>query len=295
MSSSLGSLSFTERLSRPEPLLSVELRPPRADLERRSSMEAWMDVHRAVRRLAGEDTLLFVTDNAVGKNEEENLHHLVSNLGPGVGRSWICPFLTCKHTLEYCLWYADRAVAEGHEALTVLGGDESVGPPRCLPHSFMLRQRIRERHPGLALGGWANPHGDVRSQAEYLTDDEFTADFYLTQIVSHHDLAPVEAFLEASEAAGVEIPGVFGVFYYRSANPRTLRLLSDFLPVPAREITRDFRERGLSADEVCARTVRALRRMGVDRVYVSNLRPDEAEERLRAIRKLVETGRGNGP
>lgn len=253
-------------------------------------MDAWMGMRRAVRRLAHRDTVLFLTDSAVGEREEENLHHLVSNLGPDVDREWICPFLTCKHTLEYCLWYADRAVAEGHRALTVLGGDTEVGPPRCVAHSYLLRRKIRERHRDLALGGWANPTGDPEEQVGYLTDREFTADFYLTQIVSHHDLAPVEAFLDEARARGLEMPGVFGVFYYRSANPGTLEVLSRFFPVPAEEITRDFEERNLDADRICARTIRALRDLGAPHTYVSNLPPDDAHLRLERIRELVRAG-----
>jgi hypothetical protein len=65
-------------------------------------------------------------------------------------------------------------------------------------------------------------------------------------------------------------------------------MLSQFIPVPTGEVRRDFEERGLSADEICAATIRALRALGVRRVYVSNLRPDEAPERLDAIARLVE-------
>ena len=36
------------------------------------------------------------------------------------------------------------------------------------------------------------------------------------------------------------LPGVFGVFFYRSANPRTLEALKGFLPVPAEGLTREF-------------------------------------------------------
>ena len=35
-------------------------------------------------------------------------------------------------------------------------------------------------------------------------------------------------------------PGLFGVFFYRSANARTLEALTSFLPVPAHELTREF-------------------------------------------------------
>ena len=275
-----------ERLRDESPLIAVEMRPPRADLSASATMDAWLSMGRAVRRLSSGGGVLFFTDNATGTTEEENLHHLVSNL-EGLARLRLCPFLTTKHTLQYCLWYADRAVQDGHAALTVLGGDPHAGPPRCVPHANELRRKIRERHPGLALGGWANPHRDARAQAGYLGATDAAADFFLTQVVSHHDLAPVERFVGETRAAGLAVPGVFGVFYYRSANPRTLALLERFLPVPAAEIVRDFGERGLTADQICSRTIRALRDLGVRHVYVSNLRPDDADERLAAIAALV--------
>lgn len=280
-------MAFLSRLRQPEPFITVELRPPLRDLEQGLSMDSWMDMRRTVERLVERDTALFFTDNAVGAREEENLHHLVTNLDTDVSRERICPFLTTKHTLEYCLWYADRAVAEGHSALTVLGGDTSVGPERCVPHAFQLRRLIRERHASLALGGWANPYHDAAIQVGYLAAQDFAADFFLTQIVNHHELERVESFLGGLAGRELDLPGVFGVFYYRSANPKTLSILSRFLPVPAEALTREF-ESGASADEVCARTIRALRNLGVDRVYVSNLDPFDAPERLASISQLVD-------
>ena len=280
-------MSFINRIRQPRPLLTVELRPPRRDLERGLSMDSWMDMRRAVERLADRDTALFFTDNAVGTREEENLHHLVSNLDAEVSRRRICPFLTAKHSMEYCLWYADRAAAEGHSALTVLGGDRTVGPERCVPHAFLLRRRIRERHPDLALGGWANPYHHPAEQIGYLAAPDVTADFFLTQIVNHHELDVVERFMAEARTRGLDLPGVFGVFYYRSANPRTLAILSRFLHVPAQAVTREF-EGGAGPDEICARTIRALRDVGVSRVYISNLDPADAPERLAAITDLVD-------
>jgi 5,10-methylenetetrahydrofolate reductase len=280
-------MTFIERLRSEEPLISIELRPPRADLGPEATMDAWLGMGSAVRRLAREDTALFFTDNAVGTHEEENLHHLVTNLEDELARMRICPFLTTKHTLEYCMWFAARALSDGHSALTVLGGDRHVGPPRCVTHSNELRARIRARHPGLALGAWANPYRDPVGQVALLRSPDVNADFYLTQIVSHHEIEPVARFFEEVAKAGLELPAVCGVFYYRSANARTFRMLSDFIRVPAEAVTRDF-ESGLSADEICAATITALRGLGVKHVYVSNLRPDDARERLTAIRALVE-------
>jgi 5,10-methylenetetrahydrofolate reductase len=249
-------------------------------------MDAWIDMHHAVRRLSTDGRVVFVTDNAVGSDEEENLAHLGANLGDGTEPHNVVPFLTLKHTLEYCLVYAERAAATGFEALAVLGGDHFVGPPRCLPHAHQLRARIRERVPSLALGGWANPHRHPDEQAGFLADPGVHADFFLTQIVSHHSAGHVEAFVRALEEQGVRAPGVFGVFFYRSANPKTLSRLSEFFPVPVEALSREIAS-GTSPEEICARSIRALRDAGAIRVYVSNLGLRRPEARLRRILKHV--------
>ncbi|HEX9690517.1 MAG TPA: hypothetical protein VGA22_00285 [Gemmatimonadales bacterium] len=282
-----ASRSVLDRLHDPTPLVTVELRPPRSGLTAAQSMDTWIDMYHGLRRLARGDTLLFLTDNAVGQAEEENLNHLAANLAGDVPPARVIPFLTSKHTLDYCLMYAARAAAHGFEALTVLGGDRTVGPPRCVPHAFELRRKIRARQPSLILGGWANPHRDAAVQASYLQSDDFTADFFLTQVVSHHSLPAVERFVEERRRRGVTVPGVFGVFYYRSATARTLQLLHQFFPVPAEGIMRDFAA-GLSADEICARTILALRDVGADKVYLSNLGFDRPDERYRRVMELVQ-------
>jgi len=251
-------------------VIAAELRPPRAELEAAASRDAWIDTYHAVRSLTRNDTFVFLTDSAVGSKEEDNLRHLVINLGTDVPRSSVVPFLTCKHPLDYCLAYADRARDHGFEALVVLGGDKSVGAARCVEHAWQLREEIRRRVPDLALGGWANPHADPVAQVGHLMQDRAHAEFYLTQIVSHHSRHRVERFLEESRRHALAIPGMFGIFYYRSANPRTLAALKDFLPVPAPELTREFGD-GAPADEVCARSIRALSDAGVRHFYISNL------------------------
>ena len=161
-----------EALRSDRPVIAAELRPPRAELETAASMDAWIDTYHAVRSLTRGGTFVFLTDSAVGLKEEDNLRHLVINVGPGVAQSGVVPFLTCKHPLDFCLAYADRAHHHGFDALVVLGGDKSVGPPRCVEHAWQLRAEIRRRVPQLALGGWANPHGDCARQVEHLLDDE---------------------------------------------------------------------------------------------------------------------------
>jgi 5,10-methylenetetrahydrofolate reductase len=249
-------------------------------------MNAWIDTYHAVRSLTREGTFVFLTDGAVGLKEEDNLRHLVINLGTDVPRSCVVPFLTCKHPLDYCLAYADRAYQHGFDSLVVLGGDKTVGPPRCVDHAWQLREHIRRHRADLTLGGWANPHADPARQVEHLLYDRVNAEFYLTQIVSHHSRRAVERFLKEADRQGLALPGMFGVFYYRSANARTLAALRGFLPVPVEELTREFAN-GATPEEVCARSIGVLLQTGVKHFYVSNLPLGRAAATLQRIVELV--------
>jgi hypothetical protein len=231
-------------------------------------------------------TFVFLTDSAVGAREEHNLRHLVNNLGSDVPRDHVVPFLTTKHSLEFCLSYAERVWHEGFRSLVVLGGDRSVGAPRCVNHAWELRKLISDHVPELPLGGWANPHADAATQIGYQIDGTFHGHYFLTQVVSHHDRAKIDAFQTEYARRGATLPGIFGVFYYRSANPQTLATLRRFLPVPVDALAREFGE-GASADEVCARTIRELRAAGVQHFYVSNLPIGRARTTLGRVLKLA--------
>jgi len=250
-------------------------------------MNAWIDTYHAVRRLTRQGTYVFLTDSAVGAEEEDNLRHLVTNLGQDVPRERIVPFLTSKHSLDFCLSYAERAHQSGFPALVVLGGDKSVGPPRIVEHAWQLRRQLRDRDRTLTLGGWANPYGDTDRQLDYLSDPNFSAEFYLTQVVSHHEIEPVARFIDAVARRNLTIPGLFGVFFYRSANTRTLNALKDFLPVPVEGLTREFSE-GATAEDVCARTIRALMDAGATHFYISNLPISRAQQVLGLIMQKVQ-------
>jgi hypothetical protein len=80
-------------------------------------------------------------------------------------------------------------------------------------HAWQLREEIRRHQPELLLGGWANPHGNTAKQVAHLLDEHATAEFYLTQIVSHHSRGQVQAFVAEAERRSLSIPGIFGVFY----------------------------------------------------------------------------------
>ena len=251
-------------------VVGAELRPPRAELAAGEGMDAWIDTYHAVRRLSRRGTYVFLTDSAVGAQEEDNLRHLITNLGRDAPRERIVPFMTVKHPLHYCLSYAERAHQSGFQALVVLGGDKTIGAPRCVEHAWQLREMLRGRDHTMALGGWANPHTAPEHQVDYLASPTFHAEFYLTQVVSHHDMVPVARFIDTARRRELNLPGVFGVFFYRSANPRTLQALKSFLPVPTEGLTREF-QAGATAEEVCSRTIRALLDAGARHFYISNL------------------------
>ena len=267
-------------------VLSVELRPPRAELDAAAGMDAWIDTHHAVRGFVRDQSFVFLTDSAVGTREEHTLRHLVINLGADVPRDRVVPFLTSKHSIEFCLSYAERAWLEGFPSLVVLGGDKSLGPPRCVEHAWQLREKIRAHVPELTLGGWANPHGHPGQQVDYLGDPRFTGEFFLTQVVSHHDAAAVDRFVNELDRRRIDLPGVYGVFYYRSARPETLATLKQFLPVPTDALVKEFGA-GASPEDVCARTIKYLRAAGARHVYVSNLPVGRARQTLAKIVALL--------
>ena len=277
MSSFLSQLQTSDA-----PVVAVELRPPRAELQSHEGIDAWIDTYHAIRSLARQGVRVMITDSAVGAQEENNLRHLVANLGADVARAHVVPFLTTKHSVDFCLGYADQAVHHQFPSLVILGGDKHVGRPRCVEHAWQLRELIRERHPGLELGGWANPIADARTQVDFLLDEHAHADFYLTQITSHHQARQVSAFLDEGRRRGLQLPGVFGVFYYRSANPATLEMLRQFLPVPVDELRAEFAS-GATPVDVCARTIRTLLDLGARHFYVSNLPLRRTTQTLGAI------------
>jgi hypothetical protein len=168
----------------------------------------------------------------------------------------------------------------------VLGGDKSGDAPRCVEHAYELRRLIRQTVPGITLGGWASPHGG-RRQVEFIMHPEYSADFYMAQIVSHYQTSAIDEFLNETAKLGVRIPGIFGVFYYRSASPRTFSVLSKFFPIPVAELKRDF-EANVGAEEICALSVHALLQRGVKNVYISNLPMATATQQLSRIEARVE-------
>ena len=125
-------------------VIGAELRPPKAELAASDGMDAWIDTYHSVRQFADRGTFVFLTDSAVGQAEEDNLRHLVTNLGKDVPRERIVPFLTAKHSLEYCLSYAERAHQSGFPRWSF---SAAINPRRAAVsrHAWQLRQMLRAR------------------------------------------------------------------------------------------------------------------------------------------------------
>ena len=59
-------------------MIAAELRPPRAELDSLEGMDAWIDLYHSIRGLTRQDIGVFLTDSAVGTQEENNLRHLAA-------------------------------------------------------------------------------------------------------------------------------------------------------------------------------------------------------------------------
>ena len=86
---------------------------------------------------------------------------------------------------------------------------------------------------------------------------------------------------------------MFGVFYYRSANAKTLHILKQFMPVPVDALLAEFAA-GATPVEVCARSIRAMVDIGIRHFYVSNLPLMGAAPTLSAILGRVKALRDVG-
>ena len=158
--------------------------------------------YHAIRRLSRQDVPVFLTDSAVGTQEENNLRHLVANLGRELPRELVVPFLTSKHSLDFCLSLREAGAAARVHVARGARRRQDRGPAalrRACLGSAAGDSRATSRD--LTLGGWANPHAGAAQQVDFLLDERFCAEFYLTQVVSHVDLDPVKRFLDEIDRA----------------------------------------------------------------------------------------------
>ena len=123
------------------------------------SVDAWIDMYHSIRRLARQDTLIFLTDNAVGPGGRREPGP--PDREPG-RRARACPDRPVSHgqalrsSTSSSTPRGPRRTASRRSPC--VGGDQSSRPdPRSFPHAYQLRQWLRRRVPSLDLGGWVNP------------------------------------------------------------------------------------------------------------------------------------------
>ena len=191
------------------PVFAAELRPPRAELATREGMDAWIDTYHAVRRLTRRGTFVFLTDSAVGAQEEDNLRHLVTNLGRDVPRERdrAVPDRRSTRSTTACRTPSARG-RTGFPRWSCSAATRRVGHPavrRARLAAARAAPRARSRARARRLGQSARRCRSARST--FLTDGNFNAEFYLTQVVSHHDAGACRAFLEVTRRRGADAAG----------------------------------------------------------------------------------------
>ena len=96
-------------------------------------MDAWIDTYHAVKSLARGGTHVFLTDSAVGLKEEDNLRHLVINLGVDVARSGVVPWMAAS----------SRSDAMLRQQLTTLRARTLPAHVRCALTATQLSVPVR--------------------------------------------------------------------------------------------------------------------------------------------------------
>ncbi len=143
-------------------------------------------------------------------------------------------------------------------------------------------QTLHERGHGLALGGWANPHAILNVRSIISRRQNFNAEFFLTQVVSHHDANRCRRFVDTTERRGVTLPACSASSSIAAPTPGTLEALRAFCRCRSKGSTREFAA-GATAEDVCAQTIRTLINAGARHFYISNLPIARAQRVLASI------------
>src|SRR5207248_11404043 len=107
------------------------------------------------------------------------------------------------------------------------------------------------------------------------------------QIVSNYQTGAKDELLNETVRLDLKNTRIFWVFYYRSANPKTIAMVSMFHAVPDEELKRDFAAK-VDPEEISALSVHALLQRGAKNVYVSNLPMPTASRTFSRIESRVE-------
>ena len=192
-------------------------------------------------------------------------------------RVTIVPFLTSKHSIEYCLMHASRAASHGFEALTVLGGDHTAGPPRCVPHARELRALIRQRVPRPRPRRLGQPSSAGNEQVDYLLDDDSKPSSISPRSCLTTASVRWSGFSRRPAGGVCRIQGSSGCFFTGAPLPATLAQAGRLLPGAGRRTDPRIRSRHDARGDLRQLGPRCLSEVGADKVYLSNLGVHQVE------------------
>ena len=253
-------MSFVDALGRDSLVIAAELRPPRAELGPAAGMDAWIDTYHADPR-AGAPRPVRLSDRQrrrlAGRGQPPASRH---QSRADVGRSRADRAVPHVEAHARVLpAYAERARQHGFPALVVLGGDKaSARRAASSMRGSCARPSARAAGRSRSAAGPIRMRRPTR-QVGFLLDDHAHADFYLTQIVSHHDRARCRAFL--GEGGSARASGCPASSACSTTAAPTRRTLNDARASSCRcrwtHCRAEFAS-GADAVDICARTVRAL-------------------------------------
>ena len=225
-------------------VLSVELRPPRAELDAAAGMDAWIDTYHAVSGLVARRDVR--VPHRQRRRRARRTQPAASRHQPRHGRAARSRRAVPDDEALAASSACRTPSARGRKASgrwSCSAATRSVGPPRCVDARVAAaRGDPRARAGALArrLGESARRSGDAgglsrrRALHRRVLPDAGR--------LASRRRGRSSAFCEELDAAAAStLPGIFGVFYYRSANPKTLETLKQFLPVPVEGLTRGVR------------------------------------------------------
>ena len=200
-------------------VFAAELRPPRAELAHAEGMDAWIDTYHAVRRLTRQGTFVFLTDSAVGARGGRQ------PAAPGhESRAATCRASgSCRssprsiRSSTACRTPSARTRAAFRRSWCSAATSRSARRDRSSTRGSCARCCASATARSRSAAGrirMAIPSG----RSTFSPTPDFHAEFYLTQIVSHHTSRRSRGSCETADGAASTLPGLFGVFYYRSAN-----------------------------------------------------------------------------
>ena len=192
-----------------------------------------------------------------------------------------------KHSLEYCLSYAERAQQSGFPALVVLGGDKASASPRRSSTPGSCGSSFGNAIRRSILGGWANPHARCRA-AGGLPDHARVSGGVLSDAGREppprrngrrgSSWPPSRRGVRCRECSASSITGA-----RIRGRWRRWEGLFRCPPKGCRASSRPARP----PEEICARTIRALLDAGARHFYISNLPIGRAQQVLASVLEKV--------